>query len=273
MKNTVEENIAYWDKRIRERDDLFDGVLWEGLPSWNRYVDEVQMQHLTPLFERIESSHRVLDVGCGTGRLTFRLAPRCREVVAADSSPAAIEVCDGRARELGLANARFQVADVTRLDLEPASFDWILSVTCLMCITDPKQLTQTLGRLLGLLRPGGHLLLLEYTGTRRRDAIALNLARQEWLQGIDATGGRVVRWVGIDCGPLRWLIIKYYRLVRLVPWAALQRLMERLPIAVLRPLEATVPRLWPGIAWYSLIVARRREDGPPPGSSSPPPGG
>lgn len=52
---------------------------------------------------------RVLDFGCGTGLLTERLAPRVREVVAVDASPAMVEVLAGKS----LPNVRFGVAKWT----------------------------------------------------------------------------------------------------------------------------------------------------------------
>ncbi len=52
---------------------------------------------------------RVLDFGCGTGLLTERLAPRVREVVAVDASPAMVAVL---ARK-GFVNVRFGVAKWT----------------------------------------------------------------------------------------------------------------------------------------------------------------
>lgn len=65
---------------------------------------------------------RVLDLACGPGTLTSRLAPLVSpggEVVGVDLAPGMIEL----ARAAGIANARFEVMDIERLMFPDASFD------------------------------------------------------------------------------------------------------------------------------------------------------
>lgn len=63
--------------------------------------------------ERLGES-RVLDVGCGSGRLALALAPACRWVVGLDRETALIQEARGRAEAAGLANVLFHEADVER---------------------------------------------------------------------------------------------------------------------------------------------------------------
>ena len=63
--------------------------------------------------ERLDDK-RVLDVGCGAGRLTLRLASWCRSVVGLDRDPAALKEARQRALEAQLANVEFHEADVER---------------------------------------------------------------------------------------------------------------------------------------------------------------
>lgn len=72
---------------------------------------------------------RILDAGCGPGVFTMELAKRHpeAEVLGVDLDPEAVARASVVARRAGLANCRFEVADVTRLDFrEP--FDLIVSV-------------------------------------------------------------------------------------------------------------------------------------------------
>ena len=65
---------------------------------------------------------RILDIACGPGNLSARLAALVApggEVVGVDLAPGMI----GRARARGIANARFEVMDMERLELADASFD------------------------------------------------------------------------------------------------------------------------------------------------------
>jgi cyclopropane fatty-acyl-phospholipid synthase-like methyltransferase len=57
---------------------------------------------------------RVLDVGCGWGRLALHLARAAGWVVGLDRDPALIRDARVRARSAGLANAEFHEADVER---------------------------------------------------------------------------------------------------------------------------------------------------------------
>ncbi len=57
---------------------------------------------------------RALDVGCGTGRLTFWLAPRVKHVVGLDRDVHALAEARRLAGEGGLANLEFHETDVER---------------------------------------------------------------------------------------------------------------------------------------------------------------
>jgi trans-aconitate 2-methyltransferase len=99
----------------------------------------------------LRGDERVLDAGCGTGRVTAALAARLPrgEVVAVDGSPAMVE--EAR-RRLG-AGADVRVADLLELELEPP-VDAILSTATFHWIADHERLFE---RLLSVLRPGGRL--------------------------------------------------------------------------------------------------------------------
>ncbi|HRQ64840.1 MAG TPA: class I SAM-dependent methyltransferase [Xanthomonadaceae bacterium] len=68
---------------------------------------------------------RVLDAACGEGYGSALLARSAASVVGADLSTEAIE--HARQRYCGHENLRFDVADVTALDVAPGSFDLVVS--------------------------------------------------------------------------------------------------------------------------------------------------
>jgi SAM-dependent methyltransferase len=61
---------------------------------------------------------RVLDVGCGTGRLALWLAPRVKHVSGLDRDPAAIQEARRLAGALRLSNVEFHAADVERVEYD-----------------------------------------------------------------------------------------------------------------------------------------------------------
>lgn len=68
-------------------------------------------------------SARVLEIGCGNGRLTFCYEHAARSVLAIDPSTQAIAKAKDRLRVESAARVRFEVGSALELDLPPASFD------------------------------------------------------------------------------------------------------------------------------------------------------
>jgi ubiquinone/menaquinone biosynthesis C-methylase UbiE len=105
----------------------------------------------------------VLELGCGTGEFSRRLAARAARVVALDLSPEMIRVARDRSRHCG--NIEFVIADMTSLPLRGARFDCVASLNTLHHV-DPVLALQAMR---GALRPGGTLLLadiLDRSGAR-----------------------------------------------------------------------------------------------------------
>src|SRR5262245_2306726 len=73
------------------------------------------------------SPGRALDVACGIGRHAIWLAERGWQVTAVDSSPAAIDILQGRSIERGL-KVDARVADLKRDEfrIKPAAYDLIV---------------------------------------------------------------------------------------------------------------------------------------------------
>lgn len=66
--------------------------------------------------KQVAAVTRLLDAGCGTGGLAFRLAEQGRQVTGVDLSPRNIAYAERRRHTLGLENVRFEVGDASRLD-------------------------------------------------------------------------------------------------------------------------------------------------------------
>lgn len=70
---------------------------------------------------------RVLDLGCGAGHVSFKVAPLAKEVVAYDLSAKMLEVVAGTAKERGFDNIVTRQGLVESLPFEDHSFDCVLS--------------------------------------------------------------------------------------------------------------------------------------------------
>ncbi|QGV77726.1 methyltransferase domain-containing protein [Streptomyces ficellus] len=97
----------------------------------------------------------VLDVGCGPGTITADLAglvaPGGR-VTAVDAEAGVLEQARATARERGVENVRFAVADVHALDFPDDSFDVVHAHQVLQHVGDPVAALREMRR---VCRPGG----------------------------------------------------------------------------------------------------------------------
>jgi ubiquinone/menaquinone biosynthesis C-methylase UbiE len=69
---------------------------------------------------------RVIDVGCGDGRMALGCAPHASEVVGVDPDPEAIRLARKKARQLGVTNARFKVGVAQELPFPDEHFDVVI---------------------------------------------------------------------------------------------------------------------------------------------------
>ncbi|MGE0323451.1 MAG: class I SAM-dependent methyltransferase [Polyangiaceae bacterium] len=115
------------------------------------------------LFERyaLEGRFRALDVGCGTGEITLRLAQRYpeAELLGVDILPGNLAIAEARLRESPELAARvcFREADAFALEQADASFDLVVCRHVSQAVPDfPRMLAE----LCRVLAPGGYLHLL-----------------------------------------------------------------------------------------------------------------
>ena len=115
---------------------------------------------------------RVLDVGCGPGRLTLVFAKRVGPTGAVDGIDAAVEMINrasSQARKRGVA-ASFQVAFAQNLPFPNATFDAVACTLALHHVAEDDQST-AVEEMYRVLKPTGRLLIAEFhKGQGRRHA-------------------------------------------------------------------------------------------------------
>ena len=105
--------------------------------------------------------YALLDVGCGGGHLSFTLASLVARAVALDASPAMLSTVRAAAAERGLSNLGTVQGSATALPFADASFDVVASRYSAHHWTD---LPAGLAEMVRVLRPGGHLLMIDTEG-------------------------------------------------------------------------------------------------------------
>ena len=133
--------------------NLNDEVLREFFDSGERHVDHVYSTVRSGMRRDFEPN-RVLDYGCGVGRLVVAFARRANEVVGIDVSPGMLEETRENCRRLG-APASVQLLHVNQLDsLTAGTFDLVHSHLVFQHIPVARG-ELVLRRLISLLAEGG----------------------------------------------------------------------------------------------------------------------
>lgn len=150
------EAIDAWDGPLFERWLRYRHIYTEGLGAHG----EEALRLYPP-----QAGERVLDIGCGLGDTTQRIAQLVGpggEAVGVDAAPKMIEVAERETRELGLSNARFAVIDVQFGDLG-GPYDMAFSRMGTMFFANP---VAAMRNVRSSLRPGGRLVMVVW---RRRE--------------------------------------------------------------------------------------------------------
>jgi len=136
---------------------------------WARPYDAITNHILQPsqksigLLAQIKAGDRVLDVGCGSGRLTMAAqgwAGTGGQAVGLDPSPEMIQIARQNAARAGL-KAKFELGVVESLPFPDASFDVVLNRLMLHHL--PGDLKQRgLAEMRRVLKPGGSCLVVDF---------------------------------------------------------------------------------------------------------------
>lgn len=95
----------------------------------------------------------VLDVACGTGDMVVELQRQGCTVTGVDLSREMLDLARQK-----VSSAMFQLGDAEHLPFEDSSFD---AVTCAFGVRNFVHLEQGLSEMLRVLKPGGHMIILE----------------------------------------------------------------------------------------------------------------
>lgn len=139
--------MAIFDKEAKIYDEWYKSKL-------GNFVDEVETRCVFDLF-KAKKGMKVLDVGCGTGNFSIKLAKMGCEVVGIDVSEEMLKVAEAKAREEGL-NIKFYKMDAHQMEFEDNTFDGVLSVTAFEFLKEPEKAIEEIFR---VLKPNGQLLI------------------------------------------------------------------------------------------------------------------
>jgi len=100
----------------------------------------------------------ILDFGCGTGLLSLQFQPLVRRVTGADSSQGMLDILASKIENLGLNNVRIIYLENGNINSLHGEYDLVMSSMTLHHI---KNIPETLAKLNGLIKPGGHICIAD----------------------------------------------------------------------------------------------------------------
>jgi ubiquinone/menaquinone biosynthesis C-methylase UbiE len=134
------EDARFWDRAARKyaTDPIKD------MRGYERTLDRIS--------HWVDSSDTVLEIGCGTGTTSLRLAPSVSRMIATDVSSEMIAIAREKATAQACQNVEFSAATVERAPGSDGTYDAVLAFNLLHLIAD---LPSALAHVHRLLKPGG----------------------------------------------------------------------------------------------------------------------
>jgi ubiquinone/menaquinone biosynthesis C-methylase UbiE len=120
--------------------------------------------------------HEVLEIGCGTGMVLFRLAPRCGVYWATDVSAGAIDRVQAHAREGAAEHVRLLVREAADFSGIPdASFDAVVINSVVQELPSVEYLARVLEGAARAVRPGGFIFVGDIPNLRLLEMFHLSV--------------------------------------------------------------------------------------------------
>ncbi|ARB44269.1 class I SAM-dependent methyltransferase [Alloalcanivorax xenomutans] len=114
--------------------------------------EETYRKKLSITQSYLQRDWSVLEFGCGTGSTAIQHAAHVGRILATDVSPRMLEIAEGKVREAGITNIRFQEGSLETLKLASSSFDAVLGLNILHLLEDVPGAVRCVHT---LLKPGG----------------------------------------------------------------------------------------------------------------------
>ena len=139
---------------------FYNATAWETAEKW--YPNEALLPTIRAFLACLPENPRILDLGCGPGHESMRLASERATVLGLDYSSESIRIARGRCPQCS-----FELADFRALDRRFGTFHGVWAAASLIHIR-PDELSPLLERIADVLEPGGYLLAIvrEGQGTR-----------------------------------------------------------------------------------------------------------
>ncbi len=163
---TAEQDQLRLARLLREKQEGAAAFFAGAAAEWDAMRTSLYGQYFTlaALVSLLPGELVVADLGCGTGQIASLLAPRVKQVIAVDNSPAMLKAARGRTADLN--NVDLRRGEIDALPIDDGSVDAALMILVLTYLPDPPAALREAAR---ILRPGGRLVVIDLLPHDRDD--------------------------------------------------------------------------------------------------------
>ena len=143
----------------------------EHAPVWNETRKlhapeaEVEAAIFAAALEKGSQWRRLLDIGCGAGRMLELLSPRAENAIGVDLSSAMLGVARAQLEKSGLRNVQLRQGDIYALPVDGEVIDLAVVHQVLHYLDNPARALREAARVLA---PGGRLIVVDFAPHPRK---------------------------------------------------------------------------------------------------------
>jgi len=159
-------------------------LYWEMVPGKN-IPSSLELYPVVHSY--LQEGYKILDFGCGFGKISLELASLGYSVKGIDINTEAVKLSKAAAKSLDLDKkiegwAEFSIGDASDLPFHESSFDFAVMQAFLTSVPDPQERSRIIQEAFRVLKPGGYLYLVEFGQNWH-----LKLYRKRYLQDFPVT--------------------------------------------------------------------------------------
>jgi len=142
------------------QDPQFNIIGWNSSYTGAPLPPEEMLEQVNATVERIRAlrPRRILEIGCGTGLMLFRLAPQCSQYVATDFSATVVEQVKAQLGSLPQVSV-WQAAADDLSGVQSTAFDVVILNSVVQYFPGEAYLERVLRGAVSATRPGGHVFI------------------------------------------------------------------------------------------------------------------